>query len=814
MTKPASKRAETRVVPVAHEPASFTPSQVLQFIHSLYADELKPFGRILRKRVSEHVSGCVDSTVGSIAQVYAACLSLQEDGIVTLHPEHGGDWSVLLKGRPANFIDVYSNEDLYLPSLWHQVSTYLDSLDHETMKFPGGRYSCAQAIVERRLPFFAGFSLGRICHVVQLAVSQRKLLGYLHGFLVPYAHSQSKVKDECASQQQICAGASDFSHLPLATWDTARSCVREMLADAAKEGSPTVPISNVKRLFRSRFNLELSETTLGHTKLSELLQDSQFDGVCTVQLQAQGYMVVPSSSEEQPPAHHEDSTTSKRTVFCENEPLCFDDDECNASVEPFQPPAKYPCLSPSVLSKDGTVGKLVHNTFIHQAMPPPTPVPGARRRACSLPKDLGSDKSSWETTCHALSYLHAAVPSVGVTREPLGHGDVTEESSRWSLRPSSRRGSSTVPENSPRRGSCSDPLKLLLAECASSAGSLELGWASGDGLWPGALEPLCSPAFFAEYGRTTEPGAELRHQVICEHEPVWLKEVATSVCATPPAPPAAKYSCLSPTTPFKDCSVGQIVRNTFIHQVAAPPTPVPGARFRSLSLPKDLGSDESSCETACHALSFLNKTVNSEAGTTTIEGLDPDSFALQSRVVDGNFWPCTADSREQAFDPLKVWLSGASTAVAPTHPCPSLASAGTILPCPESEKELVGGCAHNTKVHEFLCAPLHAAVPSVQSYSDEKGTVGEMHLSDSALHASNLRDVGILLPDQIGVNCGSAPCATPEPSPLYGSVSWNWSLSGTVHPPQQAGEGGKLCLADLLGAPSHSFWPGLVAGSA
>merc|ERR1719446_1861942 len=81
----------------------------------------------------------------------------------------------------------------------------------------------------------------------------------------------------------------------MASWDTARQYLRDILDSSAKSSPDsigTVPLSNVKRLFRSRFRTELSETKLGHSKLSELLQDARFSDICNVQLHGNGYIVV------------------------------------------------------------------------------------------------------------------------------------------------------------------------------------------------------------------------------------------------------------------------------------------------------------------------------------------------------------------------------------------------------------------------------------------------------------------------------------------------------------------------------------------
>ena len=38
--------------------------------------------------------------------------------------------------------------------------------------------------------------INRLCHIVQLAISQKKILGYLNGSVVPYQRSQSMVKEQ------------------------------------------------------------------------------------------------------------------------------------------------------------------------------------------------------------------------------------------------------------------------------------------------------------------------------------------------------------------------------------------------------------------------------------------------------------------------------------------------------------------------------------------------------------------------------------------------------------------------------------------
>lgn len=263
-------------------------SDVVVAIESLYADQLKPYGRILLKRLAERAHHSQE--VPDMKRLRGLCLSCT---YLTVQAEEGGEWSAQLRGRPASFVDVYSPQDLYPAQLWQATNSYFESLEDATMALPGGRYSCAQALLARNLPFLRGYTLGQVCHIVQLAISQKKQLGYLNGAVVPYGRSQSMVKERCAERQRPCSNPTKGSS-NLASLEDVRSGLAQILADLAPM-SAMVPLSNIKRLFRSRYHVELSETALGHSKLSELLQDPIFHDICSVRLDGNGYFVVPGA---------------------------------------------------------------------------------------------------------------------------------------------------------------------------------------------------------------------------------------------------------------------------------------------------------------------------------------------------------------------------------------------------------------------------------------------------------------------------------------------------------------------------------------
>merc|ERR1711920_611664 len=110
-------------------------------------------------------------------------------------------YSVTLVNQPGSFVDACSPADTYPEELWSALSSYLDGMSFDEMSIPGGRYVCARVLMGRQLPFLRGQSLGQICHMVQIAISQRRLLGYREGCLVPYRHSEAWVTEQCALAQ-------------------------------------------------------------------------------------------------------------------------------------------------------------------------------------------------------------------------------------------------------------------------------------------------------------------------------------------------------------------------------------------------------------------------------------------------------------------------------------------------------------------------------------------------------------------------------------------------------------------------------------
>lgn len=338
-----------------------TEDEIMAAIRSLYDDQLQPYGRILRKRLEEH---SVAAGLG-LVQIDANHLreACEANQALFTEPVEGGEWFAVLRGVPPTFVDVYSTADPYPQELWEALEAFFSRPEWADASLPGGRYSCAQTLGGHQLAFLAGYSLGQVCHIVQLAISTRKVLGYFKGATVPYSRSQSMLKQSCAEMQRPClAGPSALGdgdvpqELPFATWPIAREHLKRILKDASAAGRHSVPISNVKGLFRSDCQTELSETKLGHHKLTDLLKDERLCDICAVQLQEQGYVLVAASATKSSlleavqsgvargapqkvdgPGIAVDSDISepRRVIFCPDEPLCLDDaDSGSMAVAP------------------------------------------------------------------------------------------------------------------------------------------------------------------------------------------------------------------------------------------------------------------------------------------------------------------------------------------------------------------------------------------------------------------------------------------------------------------------------------------------
>lgn len=241
---------------------------VLGALRSLYEDQIMPQHMLVLRRVQE-----MYEQRWSSQQLTHVCSMIPEIQMVGEgRPQR---YNILLHDPPEGFqefVDQSSQDDPFSTETWEEVDKFLSNEAQAALAggadWPGSRYEFAKWI-RSRIPCLHGYSLGQICHMVQLCISKKELLGYHQGNLVPYQLSDDLKKKSNAMllrPTQIQPGEEYVQ-----TWEQAG----EMLSRLLAQNAGTVQLSSLKALFRKVFCMELSESALGHAKLSEFLQDAR-----------------------------------------------------------------------------------------------------------------------------------------------------------------------------------------------------------------------------------------------------------------------------------------------------------------------------------------------------------------------------------------------------------------------------------------------------------------------------------------------------------------------------------------------------------
>lgn len=152
-----------------------SPEVLMAAVGSLYADQLLPCHRVLRKRLLE-VCGArprrLDIPLGELRKACDRCQRLAVQDIAE------SEWLVTIRGQPGDFIDAHEARDVYPEAMWEQAAAYLAKLPPHAA-LPGGRIACAQQLMRAPAPFVQGYSLGKVAHIVHLSITERHLLAYL-----------------------------------------------------------------------------------------------------------------------------------------------------------------------------------------------------------------------------------------------------------------------------------------------------------------------------------------------------------------------------------------------------------------------------------------------------------------------------------------------------------------------------------------------------------------------------------------------------------------------------------------------------------
>lgn len=277
--------------------------ELLNAVRSLYKDRLRPLDSHVSRRLDERcaaaaivdapMSGCARNAPSRSAKRIAELrsIALVTQGLQVV-PLPGGDsqrhW-LRLQGAVDDFVDESCQEDSYSEELWQELETHV--LKCHAATFGRSRYDCARDL-QASMVFLNGFyKLGEICHIVQLAISSRAILGYRDGWIVPFEASvdcqklfeaQLYLKSSPAisrsSDSSTRSGSSQDpdvfrQHASEELWRRLQVALRQVLA--SPKWANGLPVSAAKATLLERCDFALRETELGHTKLSNVFKDER-----------------------------------------------------------------------------------------------------------------------------------------------------------------------------------------------------------------------------------------------------------------------------------------------------------------------------------------------------------------------------------------------------------------------------------------------------------------------------------------------------------------------------------------------------------
>jgi hypothetical protein len=143
---------------------------------------------------------------------------------------------------------------------------------------PRGRYSMAKTLQESDSDFAAQYTLGELCHLVQLAIA-RGLLVHEGNTLKPVAASTEHAKGLLAtrSPERVALERAASELHAVETWDDLRKAVRQVL----RKDTDGFPMAEFHRQLAA-VRAEVQPRMLGHAKVSTMLTDPEMRATCAV----------------------------------------------------------------------------------------------------------------------------------------------------------------------------------------------------------------------------------------------------------------------------------------------------------------------------------------------------------------------------------------------------------------------------------------------------------------------------------------------------------------------------------------------------
>lgn len=240
-------------------------------ILTLYDDGIKPLQNYVKGRLKER-----ESSAGLVKNCVELCSKFPDLFQVTRSSQgqNGEEVTIFLASPPASFagwVDVDSPDDPYDEAMWEEFKKFLEA----QKGFAGGRYGMARELKQQALPFLQSYSLGKVCHIVQLSIQSRKLLVYHRKMLRPVAALDAAVSGDTAQE---------------AIKDIDELCI--LVMGELKKRPDGIPLCRLKQDLKHTYSRTLLEMNFQCTKLAELFTKEPLNSAFLLESQSEGNSVM------------------------------------------------------------------------------------------------------------------------------------------------------------------------------------------------------------------------------------------------------------------------------------------------------------------------------------------------------------------------------------------------------------------------------------------------------------------------------------------------------------------------------------------
>jgi len=246
-------------------------------LESLYKDRIRPLANYVKGRLKER-SG-PDVVIRRYLELYG-----QHSDLFRVEQPDSEEASVFLVTEPSWFkgwVDLESSEDPYDEDLWQALKEFLEDGAHA---FAGGRYGMARELVSRNLSFLEPYALGEICHIVQLAIQQRKIIAYHKKMLKPMQGAMVLAE---ANSGNGASNAADSNLEEIR--DLLQLC--KVLFKTLRKNSQGIRLDRMKQMIKEECSCRLNEMAFKCTKLTELFRQEPLKSTFTLENDGKAFYV-------------------------------------------------------------------------------------------------------------------------------------------------------------------------------------------------------------------------------------------------------------------------------------------------------------------------------------------------------------------------------------------------------------------------------------------------------------------------------------------------------------------------------------------